>query len=274
MKRRIPLLLLGGLCLVLSAYFGIRLYGQLREYQQGEKVYQSLEQYVSQPRQDTTQEQKLTRDVREADPTDGALPDNEPEETETDTIDWPEVDFQALREINPDIVAWICIPDTKVNYPVVLGDNNSYYLYRLADGTGNGSGSIFMDYRNAADFSDHNTVFYGHHMQNGSMFAQITNYKQQSFYEEHPRGLLMTPEGNYILEFFAGYVADLDSDAWQLSFGSDEEYETWLSDALERSCFRAGWEPTREDRVLTLSTCSYEYNDARFVLLATLRPAG
>lgn len=273
MKRRIPLLLLGGLCLVLSAYFGIRLYGQIREYQQGEKLYQSLEQYVSQPRQDTAGSQKLTREAWEEKPADAETSDDGSAGEETDGIDWPEVDFQALGEINPDIVAWICIPDTKVNYPVVLGANNSYYLYRLADGTGNGSGSIFMDYRNAADFSDCNTVFYGHHMQNGTMFAQLTDYKQQSFYEAHPRGLLMTPEGNYILEFFAGYVADLESDAWQLSFGDDEEFEAWLSGALERSCFQSGWEPTREDRVLTLSTCSYEYNDARFVLLAALRPA-
>jgi len=115
-------------------------------------------------------------------------------------------------------------------------------------------------------------VFYGHHMNNGTMFNQITKYKDQSFYDDHPVCLVMTPNGNYKLEFFAGYVIDMNSQAWKMEFASDEEYDQWLEDAISKSAFTSTVEPTAQDRVVTFSTCTYEYNDARFVLAGILKP--
>ncbi len=268
MKRKIPLLLLCMVFLGVAGYFGIRLYKQWNTYRMGEEAYEALAQYVhldsSPVREEITKEQEPM-------PTDTTQCEQEPA-TQSDETSWPTVDFEALQAINPDIVAWIFMEGTNINYPVVQGDDNSEYLYRLADGTSNSAGSIFMDYRNRSDFIGRNTVLYGHHMKNETMFGAIVNYKEQSFYEKHPACLLLTPEGNYTLEFFAGYVANLNSDAWKLEFESDEEYGAWLEWAVAKSTFQSKICPTAQDRVMTLSTCSYEYDDARYVLLGILTP--
>ena len=103
------------------------------------------------------------------------------------------------------------------------------------------------------------------------MFNQITKYKDQAFYDQHPTGLLMTPDGNYKMEFVAGYVTDMNDDAWKMEFASDEEFFLWLQDAVSKSTFTGAAEPTPQDRVVTLSTCTYEYNDARYVLVGILK---
>lgn len=99
------------------------------------------------------------------------------------------------------------------------------------------------------------------------MFQNLMYYKEQSFYEEHPTARLCTPDGTYTVEFFAGYVADVDSDAWKLDFTSDRDFADWLAAALERSLFESTVPPTATDKIVTLSTCSYEFYNARFVLL-------
>ena len=105
------------------------------------------------------------------------------------------VDFQKLLEINPDTIAWIRFPDepSQINYPVVQGNDNQYYLKHLFSGEWNGSGCIFLDSRNRADFSDRHSIIYGHHMKNGSMFSGLTEYKKQEFYDSHSVVLLLTP---------------------------------------------------------------------------------
>lgn len=270
MKRKIPLLLLCILFLGIAGYFGIGLYREWGEYRAGEETYEALKQYVHLETAPLPDEQPKEQKPAPSEPLDVESEETEPAQ-EPDNTNWPVVDFEALLQINPDVVAWICIEGTNINYPVVQGTDNSYYLKRLFDGSYNGAGSIFMDYRNSNDLSDRNTVFYGHHMNNGSMFQQITKYKDQVFYDEHPVCLFMTPNGNYKLEFFAGYVTDLNSQAWKLEFASDEEYAQWLEEAISKSTFTSAVEPTPQDRVVTFSTCTYEYNDARFVLVGVLK---
>ena len=268
MKRKIPLILLCLLFLGMAGYFGARLYLEWSEYKAGEKAYSELARYVrieEPPMVVPSPDEKSKADATETIPVDPIAT-----EAPDDTV-WPEVDFEALREINPDVVAWIYIEGTNINYPVVQGEDNQYYLKRLFDGTYNGAGTIFLDYRNEKDLSDRNSVLYGHHMQNGGMFKQITEYKNQEFYDLHPVCLIMTPEGNYKIEFFAGYVIDMNSDAWKLEFESDEEFDLWLEDAVSRSTFTGNIQPTAQDRVVTFSTCTYEYNDARYVLVGVLK---
>lgn len=185
-----------------------------------------------------------------------------------DSVDlsaWPQVDFVQLSKINPDIVGWIYIEGTDINYPIVQGKDNSYYLNRLFDGSYNGSGSIFMDYRCASDFSGRNSVIYGHHMGDKSMFGGLVNYKKQEFYDAHSVALLVTPDAYYKLQIFSGYVSNTKGDAWELSF-SDYEFISWLHDIQSRSCFKTDCSPTKTDRIVTLSTCTYEFDSAKFVL--------
>lgn len=266
MKRKIPLLLLCFLFLGMTAYFGSRLYLEWGEYRAGEQVYEELLRHVQPETLPAGEPAEETHAIQDKQPT-APAPMPLPRDT-----DFPVVDFDALLEINPDVVAWICIEGTNINYPVVQSGDNSYYLHRLVNGTHNSAGSIFLDYRSEGDLSDRHSVIYGHHMKNGTMFQEITKYKEQSFYDAHPVCLIMTPEKNYTLELFAAYVTDLNSQAWKLEFASDEEYGQWLADAVSKSTFTSTVEPTAQDRVVTLSTCTYEYNDARFVIAGILKP--
>lgn len=269
MKRKLPLIVL---CLIFGAmalYYGLGSYRQWQEYRAGEQIYENLTQYVH---PQTPPDSTVPADQKKEDhPPEETIPGVQLSEEETDDTLWPVVDFEALKEINPDVVGWISIEGTNINYPVVQGPDNSYYMNRLFDGSANGAGSIFMDYRNEPDMSCRNTVLYGHNMKNGTMFHQITEYKQQDFYDQHPTALLMTPEGNYKIELIAGYVTDLNSDAWKIEFAGDEEFSRWLADAMAQSTFISTIEPEAQDRVITLSTCSYEYADARYVLVGILK---
>ena len=267
MKRNVPWILLCLLFLGITGYYGSQFYRNWSEYRAGEHAYEALTQHVQLV---TAPTKEVIQQKENANP---EQPQNTPEPTEApdDTL-WPVVDFAALQAINPDVVAWIYIEGTNINYPVVQGSDNSYYLNRLFDGTFNSAGTIFMDYRNRQDLLDRNTVLYGHHMQNGTMFQQITKYKQQEFYDQHPVCLVMTPNGNYRLEFFAGYITDMNDQSWKMEFASEEEYAGWLQDAVSRSLFTGTAAPGAQHRVMTLSTCTYEYNDARFVLVGTLKP--
>ena len=249
MKRNLPLILLCIGFLGIAAFSGYQLFNILSEYKVGEDTYKDLEQYIS---------------------TTTPAPDDE-SEVENDGTVWPEVDFDALKAINEDIVGWIYIEDTNVNYPIVQGEDNDYYLHRLYDGTANGSGSIFMDFRNSSDFSDPHTIIYGHSMQNSSMFTNIKKYKTQEFYDQHPFALLMTPEKNYKVELFSGYVANVKDTSWDLDFGDAAVFQSWLSATKSKSMFLSDSAPTTDDKILTMSTCTYEFDNARFVLVGILR---
>lgn len=222
---------------------GYQIWKIMAEYKAGEDSYKEIEQYAS-------------------------IPSQEP----TSTLSLPEVDFEALRAINEDVVAWLYIPNTHINYPVVQGTDNSYYLNRLFTKKWNSAGSIFVDYRNTPGFVDRHTIIYGHQMNNKTMFNDLKLYEDQSFYDEQPVGYLITPEATYQIEFFSGYVSSVDTNAWDLNF-TDDSFVTWLEDIKSRSAFTSEVAPQAEDRVVTLSTCSSAFANARFVLHGVLRPA-
>ena len=254
------------LLLLFSAVFifaGWNLVEQQLEYRLGETTYAGLEEYVVMPDPTLLDESQSTQHDFSDDETEANV------QEEDDTV-WPVVDFDALREVNSDIVAWLYLEGTKINYPVVQGTDNNYYLQHMFEGSWNGAGCIFLDSRNEGDFSDRHSIIYGHHMKNGTMFSGLDDYKKQEFYDSHPTILLMTPDQNYKIELFAGYVASVEDNAWELGF-TLPEYERWLSMTKEKSCFSSQVEPSKIDQVVTLSTCSYEFDNARFVVVGILR---
>ena len=264
MKKRSVIKIAIALSILLLTISAWKVIATLSAYRAGDAVNQDLQQYVQIETQATGETQAWTENEnrKETEPT--AL--TEPEKT----ISYPSVDFDSLMRINEDVVGWICIEDTQINYPIVRGEDNREYVSTAVDGTANQYGSIFMDYRNASDFSDRHTVLYGHYMRNGSMFHDIRMYDKPQFYESHPTGMIMTPEGNFQFEVIGGYVASLADASWQLEFANDADYEAWLQDSMERSTIGGAVIPTAEDRLLTLSTCSYEFSNARFVLLCRI----
>lgn len=180
-----------------------------------------------------------------------------------------EVDFPSLLERNEDIVGWLYSEDTPINLPVVQGTDNDHYLRRLIDGTGNNSGTLFVDYRNGGDFSDSNTIIYGHNMKNKEMFGTLSNYKDQSYFEDHPIMWLLTPDGDYKIELIAGCVTSAASDVYSIDL-SEEDVLAMVQRSIENSTFTTDVEIHPGDRFLTLSTCSYEYDNARYVLIGRM----
>lgn len=254
----------------MAVFSGYKVYTIAAEYRAGEKSAQSMQQYI-------TMEPAATEVIPPAAETPTSALQNPATPVPTEPVaateptepvlEFPVVDFEGLQEVNPEVLGWICIEGTNVNYPLVQAADNDYYLTHLPDRSTNSSGSIFLDYRNAPDFSDYHTVIYGHNMKNGTMFAQINKYKEAEFYEANRTGMIMTPQKNMKLEVIGGYVADLWDPAWELYFESEEASQDWLRDAMERSTVGGDYVVVGGEKIITLSTCSYEFDDARFVLI-------
>ena len=231
-------------------FAGIQLWRVYSGYATGRASYEALSQRYTHPVAEASQSPSGS---------------NKPQQTVPVSVD-----FDALQAQCPDVVAWLFFPDTPINYPVVQSSDNSYYLRRLLDGSWNSSGTLFMDYRNQPDFSDWNTVIYGHNMNDGSMFAVLPSFREQDFADEHSVMYLLTPEGTWQVEWIAGCT--LPADAALYALPPDREQRDQLLQTLrEDSCFRSDAEVTEDDHLLTLSTCVYDYQDARFVLVGVLR---
>lgn len=179
------------------------------------------------------------------------------------------VDFESLQEISEDVVAWLYAPDTAIDDIVVQAKDNDYYLRRLPDGTRANAGTLFVDCRNSAGFSDWNTIIYGHNMKNGTRFASLLNYSDSKYYEEHPVMYLYIQEHCYKLELIAGYTTDVNDLIYSLPTAESERKEI-LNHAYQESDFKSGITVQEEDRLVTLSTCSYAYEDARYVVIGRL----
>ena len=108
-------------------------------------------------------------------------------------------------------------------------------------------------------------------MKNGTMFGYLPHYKEQSYFEEHPKMFLLTPEQNYVIEVMAGYVTRADSELYNNFCPDAEKKELLVQNWLEGSDFISGVYPSPGDRFITLSTCSYESDDARYVLVGILK---
>lgn len=180
-----------------------------------------------------------------------------------------QMDFTPLQQISGDVKAWIFSPNTRINNVIAQGQDNEYYLHRLLNGTEAKAGTLFLDYHNQGDFSDWNTIVYGHHMKNGSMFASLVNYQSQDYYEEHPVMYLYLPGYRYRLDLIAGYTTGTEDRIYTIP-GTSVEKQQLAEYAMEKSDFLTEVTVEEEDRLVTLSTCSYSYNDARYVVIAKI----
>lgn len=152
------------------------------------------------------------------------------------------------QELNPDYIAWLAIPGTKVDYPVVQGADNERYLNYTFEGVQNPAGCLFIDYRVAGDFSGYNTVIYGHSMNNGSMFGELHKYLDAAFLAQHSTFTVITADGRVLTyKIFAARQSNSNDFAYQYAF----------ADAAGFEAFAAGLgAPAGTQQVLTLSTCA------------------
>lgn len=180
------------------------------------------------------------------------------------------INFEALRKENSDVKGWIYSEDTVINYPVVQGSDNEYYLYRTALKEWNSKGSIFIDYRCRRPFKSFNTVLYGHRMKDGSMFHSLTKYEKQDYYRKHPVMELILPDAGYELEIFGAVRIPSDSPMYKFSFSDAAEKQDYLDWIAENSLIDTEVKVSPEDRIVMLSTCTYEFEDARMVVYGRL----
>lgn len=166
-----------------------------------------------------------------------------------------ELDLEALRATNGDVLGWIHIPDSEIDYPLLQVEDNNEYLRRAWDGTPNQAGCIFLECRSDPELEDFNTLIYGHYMRNGTMFGSLHRYQEEEYRQSHPHIYLVTDQGVFRYEVFASYEADVVSDTYRLIFEDEARRQSALEGYLAASVFVPEVLPTVEDRILTLSTC-------------------
>ena len=182
----------------------------------------------------------------------------------------PYVDFEELGENYPGFFAWILLENTLLDYPVMKWTNNSYFLGHLPDGSKNRSGSVFLDYRNKTDFTDKNTLIYGHESRVGEMFGSLKNFRKQAFYDENPIIYIFTPDKDYALVLFSAYLLDSGVETPPMRFRDDAAFESHIKDIKRRSFFRTDVEVSADDLIVSLCTCAYDYTNARLIVVGKL----
>ena len=176
-----------------------------------------------------------------------------------------------LQTAHPGAVGWLTVPNTQIDYPFAQGENNATYLHLDLDGRWSAAGTLFMDFRNSRDFSDFNTILFGHHMRNGSMFGTLQSFNNQAFFEENRTGTIFLADKTYAIDFFAFAVIEPDDGIiYDSMIQADGDKAAFLAHVNRAARYYRDVDVTPDDRIVTLSTCNYEFDDARMVLIGKL----
>jgi sortase B len=175
--------------------------------------------------------------------------------------------IRLQTEVNGDVAGWLTVPNTNIDYPFVAAEDNQYYVERDIYENQAKAGSIFIDYLCAPDFSGFNTILYGHNMKNRSMFGDLRLFADESFLASSPAGTVLLKGETYTLEFFAFMVVRAND---PVIFHPAPD-QTFYFDYVKENA-RVYREPMSRQQVVTLSTCSYEFDGARMVVLASAAP--
>ena len=214
--------------------------------------------------------EKLQQEVVKEEP----KPVEEPEPEPNPTVEIP-IDFAALQQQNPDVYAWIQVPGTEVDYPILQSSNdNTYYLNHTIDGEEKKEGAIFTENYNTKTFEDPNTVIYGHDMKNGSMFQSIHKYMDRSFFDNNRDIVIYMPNQIFRYKIFAAYLTDNRHLLMNYNFWSKDEYQQYLNSIFSMRDMNAfidtSMEVTNEDKIITLSTCYAGISTQRYLVQAVL----
>ena len=178
------------------------------------------------------------------------------------------IHLENLQEINPDVVGWIDIPGTVIDYPVLQTDDNTTYLQKSSKMSDCSVGAIFMECQNRTDLSQFNTIIYGHNMRDGTMFCGLKDFQDQAYWYEH-RYIYLAADG--VVRKYEIYAA-YEVSTWEIIYGleidSEKRKNEFIEFGLNASEIDAGIVPTAEDTILTLSTCTNFRNGRRWVVQA------
>ena len=177
------------------------------------------------------------------------------------------VDFEKLRDINPDTVGWIRIPDTNIDYPIVQGSDNQAYLHKSFGGKMADGGCIFLDFESQRDLRGYNNIFYGHNMKDGTMFRDLLRYEDEAYLREHPYFEIYTPKKTIHLKALSCYYIQEDPGARKTAFHDEEDFQAFVRKMI-KPCPYARMPDGPVKNLYTLVTCSYQVEDGRTILLA------
>lgn len=189
------------------------------------------------------------------------------EETEGEPAYISPIQFEELKKINPDIVGWIKVEDTVIDYPIVQTDDNETYLETDFEGKKSVAGTIYLDSDCEPDFSGRHNIIYGHHMKNGSMFKDIVKYKDEAFFKEHQRITVYTPEREYHLKPVSAIYTDASPIRRKTIFNTDESFLAYTNEMV-KGCPFLQMPEDPIGQLWSFVTCSYEFDDARTILYA------
>ena len=235
------------LALVCAGFIVKFLYGAAKA---GSARRQTIQTYVMPPAPSTPETAETTAPEEAETTAETTLPTQPPR--------FPTIDFAGLREKNGDVAAWLQLPALEtINYPVVQGTDNAYYVCHSWDGEESENGAIFLDFRNAGDFSQLHNILYGHCMKDGSMFQSLGKWEGPEYFSKSDKTVLLyLPNETRVYEIFAvERVNALDSRVYKTDYAADEVWEAALKETLHKSQHGTDLELTAQSEVLTLSTC-------------------
>ena len=253
-------LIIAAAVFLFSAYQLVMIY---LEYKKGTDEYDKIRQYAV--------ESPVKEETKENDEAEG---DEEGEEAqEVQEPQGPQIDFEALKAVNPDVVGWIEIETLDISYPIVQTTDNDHYLHYTFEGQRNANGAIFLEHTNSSDFEDCNTIIYGHNMRDETMFGGLKSYMDESYMKAHSQILIYTPEHILTYQVFAAVTYDNRHILNSFDFESEEGFQEYLDSLKEvrnmSSYIDSDVEVTTEDKIITLSTCNGN-SDQRFLVEAVL----
>ena len=230
------------IALIVFFVSGYKLYTIWKEYNDNEQVYDEVKEYKP----------KKVKDK--------------------DEYEFTKEDYDKLKGINSDFIGWIYIPNTNVDYPIVQTTDNDYYLSHNFYKEYNSGGCIFVASEIEEPFKNaKNTIIHGHHMRDGSMFGSLMKFKDNKFFDDNKIIYIGTEDGVHKYEIFSAYWQKVNDDPYQYGFESDEKYIEYLNGLKQKSAYtRDTDEFTANDKIITLSTCSYEVDDGRYLIHARL----
>lgn len=263
MKKKVRLsdLLYVFILLVLIAviiYSGVQIYSELKQYSANKQLNEKL---VSSAVIIPTAPPK---------PSEEAVPSSTaPEEPKvTPSV---AINFEYLKQENPDVVAWIIRDDGRISLPIVQARDNDYYLHRDINGGFNKCGTVFMDHIADPEFKDDITWIFGHNMKDGSMFAPLKEYRAIADIAALSKIEIYTPNMPYIFEIKYVYLHS-GYEELRSSFESDIDWENYISLIESRSLYKNPEKPQRSDRLAGLVTCEYDFDNARLIVLGVMHP--
>ncbi|SFQ36282.1 sortase B [Lachnospiraceae bacterium XBB1006] len=244
------------LCLAVFLVSSWKLTLFVKDYFQASSDYTEAEEAFSLPEEDTFP----------------SMEENSPPPSIYDKAElfFKDCDYDALKNLNKEICGWIVIPAVNISYPILQHNDNQYYLTHLYNHTENHVGSIFMDYRVSKDFSDFNSILYGHNMRDKSMFAKLHQFQKKKTWKKNPYVYIYGGNGIKIYKIFSAFTGDADGLSYAIGLQQKKSKQEFIDYACKHAFYRTKIVPSTSDHIITLSTCSDSEHKYRMIVQGVL----